>query len=353
SSPSRSDDPTAWAAAVESIWADSPGLLDLAGVPAPDGVADALARMGVEPDWALAAPEGAKLPFIHRHLDGAELYFVSNQLERPEKITASFRGDAVSAELWDPVRVARTAVAVRSEAGRTAVDLQLEPFGSAFVLLRRGGSSADAATPRAGTHEQPATAEVLLEGPWEVTFDGDGQSPSNVTMKSPAPWSGPGADAQALDVKYFSGTAMYRHTFSADSALLESERRLVLELGSVSDLAEVRVNGHNVGTVWTYPFRIDITDAVRTGANALEIAVTNSWWNRLAGDAAAGDQTRPGAAVFEADADVLPAGLHGPVRLVSGAIHAFGETLLRHKDRQQHARAKDAGQERKDRQEGV
>ena len=72
-----------------------------------------------------------------------------------------------------------------------------------------------------------------------------------------------------------------------------------------------------MGTAWTYPFRIDVTDAVRAGANTLEIAVTNAWWNRMAGDAAAGDYTRPGAAIFEADAEVLPAGLHGPVRLIA------------------------------------
>ncbi|TAP45158.1 glycoside hydrolase [Arthrobacter sp. S39] len=315
-SPSGSDDRTAWAAAVANLWAGRPGLLDLAGVPVPDGVAAALARMGVEPDWAVAASEGAKLPVVHRHLAGADLYFVSNQLERPEKITATFRGRAASAELWDPVQVSRSAVGVRTEAGRTAVDLQLEPFGSAFILLRHDGAgTVDGTAGLPGILRQEATTEEKLEGPWEVTFHGDRQAPPSLTLNGPAPWSGPGADAHALDVKYFSGTATYRHTFSADPAMLGAGRRVVLDLGDVSDLAEVRLNGHNVGTLWTYPFRVDITDAVRAGTNALEIAVTNAWWNRLAGDAVAGDYTRPGAAIVEADAEVLPAGIQGPVRL--------------------------------------
>jgi hypothetical protein len=318
SSPSLSDDPAAWAAAVEGLRAGHPGLLDLAGVPFADGAAAALARLGVEPDWTVLASDGANLPVIHRHLDDAELYFISNQVERAEKITATFRGEAASAELWDPVQVSRSAVGMRTEAGRTAVDVHLEPFGSAFILLRRASSrTAGEATPFADSPQQPSETGVLLEGPWDVTFDGDGQAPPALTLNAPAPWSGPGSGGHAPEIKYFSGTAMYRHTFTAEAASAGGERRLILDLGDVNDLAEVRLNGQDMGTAWTYPFRIDVTDAVRAGANTLEIAVTNAWWNRMAGDAAAGDYTRPGAAIFEADAEVLPAGLHGPVRLIA------------------------------------
>lgn len=73
----------------------------------------------------MGSAEGATLPVIHRRLEEGDLYFVSNQLERPEKIRATFRGEAASAELWDPVQVSRSAVELRSDAGRTAVDLQL------------------------------------------------------------------------------------------------------------------------------------------------------------------------------------------------------------------------------------
>ncbi|MFF1253943.1 glycosylhydrolase-like jelly roll fold domain-containing protein [Pseudarthrobacter sp. NPDC058329] len=138
-------------------------------------------------------------------------------------------------------------------------------------------------------------------------------------MTASAPWSGPESNDHALDVKYFSGTATCRHTFTAEAALLGGDKRLVLDLGDVRDLAEVRLNGRDVGTLWTHPFRVDVTEPISTGANVLEIAVTYSWWNRLAGDAAGGDRTRPGAAIFEATAEVRPAGLYRPVRLVAVA----------------------------------
>jgi hypothetical protein len=44
------------------------------------------------------------------------------------------------------------------------------------------------------------------------------------------------------------------------------------------------VNGKPIGNVWKFPYRLDITDAVRAGENDLEIQVTNLWPNRLIGD---------------------------------------------------------------------
>lgn len=317
SSPSRSDDPAAWAAAVEALWTQRPGLLDLAGVAVSDGVATAFARMGLDPDWTVMASEDAKLPAIHRRLNGADLYFLSNQLERPEKVVASFRGEAASAEVWDPVQVSRSAVGMRVEAGRTAVNLHLEPFGSAFILLRHNRSqpTGDPA-PLVHPRQQEMATELPLAGPWEVTFDGDGQSPKPIVMATPAPWSGPQTSDYGACVTYFSGTATYSATFNVELELGGPDARMVLDLGEVHDLAGIRLNGQDVGVLWTPPFRIDVTEAARIGRNLLEVSVTNAWANRLMGDAAEGLSARPGSQVFEADSQPLAAGLRGPVRLL-------------------------------------
>lgn len=311
-SPSQSDDPAEWSAAVERLWGGHPGLIDLAGITAADGLSTALARAGVEPDWVLVAAASANLPVIHRQLPDAELYFISNQREQPEHVSASFRGEATAAEWWDPVSASRTPLVLRSEAGRSAVDLHLEAFGSAFILLHRTGGGSEGTPAR----RSDIAAAHALEGPWELTFDGDGQAPAALVLPGVAPWAGPEADAHGADVTGFSGTGTYRHQFSADGLGRSPDTRLVLDLGGVSELAEVRVNGSAVGTLWTYPFRLDVTDAIRAGRNVVEIAVTTTWWNRLAGDAAEGAYTRPAASIFEPDAPTIPAGLHGPVRLL-------------------------------------
>ena len=57
-----------------------------------------------------------------------------------------------------------------------------------------------------------------------------------------------------------------------------------MDLGTVHALAEVWLNGKNLGIVWTAPSLVDISSAVKTRRNRLEIKVTNVWANRLIGD---------------------------------------------------------------------
>ena len=57
-----------------------------------------------------------------------------------------------------------------------------------------------------------------------------------------------------------------------------------LNLGDVQVIAEVKLNGHDLGILWKPPFRVDVTKLARPGANDLEVRVTNLWPNRLIGD---------------------------------------------------------------------
>ena len=93
-----------------------------------------------------------------------------------------------------------------------------------------------------------------------------------------------------------------------------------LDLGDVQNLAEVSVNGANLGIVWKKPFRVDITGAAKPGANVVEVKVTNLWVNRMIGDRQPGAPeqftfTRP--VFYKANSPLLPSGLLGPVRLLS------------------------------------
>jgi hypothetical protein len=90
-------------------------------------------------------------------------------------------------------------------------------------------------------------------------------------------------DSSDAGVKYFSGTATYAKTVQAPAPWLRGER-VWLDLGKVRDIAQVKVNGKDVGMVWAPPYRVDVTDALKPGANRIEIAVTNEWTNRQIGD---------------------------------------------------------------------
>jgi len=121
---------------------------------------------------------------------------------------------------------------------------------------------------------------VEIAGPWQLSFPPNLGAPPQVTLPeliSLHQHSDPG-------VKYFSGTATYSKQISVPSGATAGDRRLYVDLGWVHVMAQVRVNGKDLGLLWKPPFRLDITSAVRHGENKLEVLVTNQWVNRLIGD---------------------------------------------------------------------
>ena len=123
-------------------------------------------------------------------------------------------------------------------------------------------------------------APVDLSDGWRVAFQANRGAPAEITLdrlRSLHRHSDPG-------VRYFSGTATYRRDFSVPQAMQGNRRRVYLDLGRVEVVAQVLVNGRDLGTVWKPPYRVDVTDALKNGRNALEVRVANLWGNRLIGD---------------------------------------------------------------------
>jgi hypothetical protein len=85
-------------------------------------------------------------------------------------------------------------------------------------------------------------------------------------------------------VKYYSGTATYHINFNVPAKTVAKGRQLWLDLGRVAVMAEVKLNGRNLGILWKFPYRADATSAVQAGENTLEVNVANLWINRLIGD---------------------------------------------------------------------
>jgi len=65
---------------------------------------------------------------------------------------------------------------------------------------------------------------------------------------------------------------------------LPGKERVFLDLGEIKDVAEVRLNGKKLGTLWCSPWHVEITDAVKPTGNLLEVDVINLWANRVIGD---------------------------------------------------------------------
>src|SRR5262249_5086190 len=86
------------------------------------------------------------------------------------------------------------------------------------------------------------------------------------------------------DIKYFSGSGIYTKSFQVPDNLIAPDLQLNLDLGKVAVIAEVRLNGHDLGTLWNPPFLADITNQLKQGKNTLEITWVNLLTNRMIGD---------------------------------------------------------------------
>jgi hypothetical protein len=99
----------------------------------------------------------------------------------------------------------------------------------------------------------------------------------------------------------------------------QTSQHLFLDLGNVEVIARVRLNGKLVGTRWTTPYRLEITDFVKDGELVLQIEVANLWVNRLIGDTNLPEEKRitwsTWKNVYKPDAKLLPSGLIGPVKI--------------------------------------
>jgi hypothetical protein len=183
-----------------------------------------------------------------------------------------------------------------------------------FVVFRK------AAVQQSRTLPVPIETPVAaLEGSWDVSFQPDRGAPAKVTLNQLSSWT----DSADNGVKYFSGTGAYTKTIQAPADWFVSGVRLWLDLGSVKNLAEVIVNGKPLGIVWKSPFRIDVTEVLNPGANALEVKVTNLWVNRLIGDAqpdVAKKHTYTTQQFYRANSPLAPSGLLGPVRIIKSGI---------------------------------
>ncbi|MDO6414709.1 glycosyl hydrolase [Sphingomonas sp. BIUV-7] len=326
-SPSLSDDPAKVKAVIDALWpGEDSARIGKGRVFAAADAAAALPAIGLQPDFSYDKPQpDSNVMFIHRRLDDGGAYYLANRVERAETVKGSFRVTGKMPELWDPATGTSRQTSYRISGNRTEVDVPLDPFGSVFVVFRKAATEA--------AHVEPMSrwqTPVTLRGPWQVAFQTDRGAPPTATFKELADFR----DNEDPGIRYFSGTATYTKQVSLSSADLRHGKKVWLDLGKVGNLAEVWVNGKLAGTAWKPPYRIDITDYAKPGANDLEIRSVNLWVNRLIGDVqpgvtkkitftAADGRPREGTTPEEAqrerrmpyapDAALVPSGLLGPV----------------------------------------
>jgi len=275
---------------------------------------DILHDQGRRPDFRALGVANADqhIDFIHRATGREDIYFVSNSAKGQETFDAVFRvGEGRTPEFWypDTGRIVPCRTFARVEGG-CRLTLELPAYGSVFVVFR------GTLTPAAFLSPAPLKAEsrpaVTIAGPWTVRFPPGWGAPESVTWNGLISWS----ESEDPGIRYFSGTASYTAEFEIEELLPREDQGVLLDLGSLREVAEVTLNGRNLGILWKEPFQADVSSLLRSGRNVLEVKVTNLWHNRLMGDLLdAGHRSRARTNMTFEVQELIPAGLFGPVTI--------------------------------------
>lgn len=228
------------------------------------------------------------------------------------------------------------------------VKLRWNPQGKLELLaFALGTYEVQTTTGKKAKVSVPSLPKALeITGAWEVNFPPGWGAPEKAVFEKLISWT----EHSDEGIKYFSGTARYVKEIEIPKDMLGKDRAVYLDLGDVQVIARVKLNGKDLGILWKKPYQVEITDALKAGKNKLEVEVTNLWPNRLIGDEHLppdsewnpwgdgwgsslkeipqwvweGKPSPTGRYTFttwrhhRADSPLLPSGLLGPVRIITG-----------------------------------
>lgn len=243
------------------------GRLERKAAVAPDVLA-ALGKHGVRRE-AIAE---TGISVIRRANEAGTDYFFANLTANAFDGWTALGTPARAAAILDPLTGKSGAAALRAgPQGGSQLYLQLAPGESLIVRTAHG----TAKLPPAWKYLQPAGAPVPLAGTWTLTFlKGGPELPAPLKTTVLKSWTELAGD----EAKRFAGTATYRLEFEAPAQRADE---WLLDLGDVRESARVRLNGRDVATAWSIPFRVRIGEFLRSGRNVLELDVTNLAANRI------------------------------------------------------------------------
>ncbi|WP_372772744.1 glycosyl hydrolase [Mangrovibacterium sp.] len=256
--------------------------------------------------------------YIHRKTENEDIYFFFNPDGEQRTFECTFNVTDKIPELWNPMDGTITRLSAFEQVGNTTkVVVTLPAEGSAFIVFQQSAKGVKSVRPADaisnskfrvklndegktvleatangnyklnfsdGTTAQISVDDIpeplAIDGEWQVYFPDLKKGAQTFTFPKLIDWTSHDFEG----VKYYSGTATYSKTIKISKQLLGSDRKLILDLGEVNVVARVILNGKDLGVIWTNPYVVDVTSALKVGINELQIELTNQWSNRLIGD---------------------------------------------------------------------
>ncbi|MBD2704016.1 hypothetical protein IC229_25450 [Spirosoma sp. BT702] len=286
---------------------------------------ETLQSLKISPDFSYpdqkADQRHTPIDYIHYQRSDLDFYLIRNTTNQWVSKPCQFRQQGKTPEIWNPVSGEVTPITGYSQAGgRTSMTVTLPPYGAYFVVFSKTATSPTKNVANVDGINLGNTKPVMtLTGSWQLTFPKGWGAPESATLPRLISWT----KSDQKGIKFFSGIATYQKTFQYKPESNTSKNQPVyLDLGSVAKIGEVWLNNKPMGIIWTSPYRVDITNALKPGANSLKIDVANTWSNRLTGDAITGQKFTK-TNITKANKNLVPwgelplieSGLLGPVTI--------------------------------------
>ena len=267
----------------------------------------------------IATSNKKQIPYIHRKTNNEDIYFISNQDTLAQNIHLKFSLKGKLPELWNPMtgEISKIAYFKENELG-TEMDVSLNGQESVFVVFKEASKDKNAVVSvKSSTDSNPTfnfnqneNIEMLVEqngdydivlkngvekkikvvnipqpkilnNTWQLNFDAPYGYKNTIQTDSLFDWT----TSAIFDIKHYSGTVVYNTTFDLSEKDIKPDQKINLDLGKVNMAAKVILNGQEITTLWMAPYHVDITNDIKKGKNELKIEVSNTWANRLIGDA--------------------------------------------------------------------
>ena len=228
--------------------------------------ADVQRQYGIEPYVKVENPDPFFTQNRYQGDNGEELFFLANShLHNPYRGRIVFTDEITAGRypwVWDMENGKRWRIELDKEGGYT---LDMGPADSLVIVFDKNKKG-------------PAWNPLPYEGPQSRTLTG-----WDVELHhSREGWTKTDRMEQPTDLKDtpwvdFTGTVTYRTTVDAGS----KPGKMLLNLGKVYGVAELKVNGKDQGVRW-YGRRVyDLSDALQPGENEIEVKVVTTMGNYM------------------------------------------------------------------------
>jgi len=264
---------------------------------------------------AVSFSKNVPIKWKQRSLKEGQLFFITNQEYSDIEVDAKFRVGAYVPEIWNAVDGTSGYLPEYNHSnGHAVVPLKLRPAESYFIVFRNKKPQVKP-NPKNNFPEEKLITTVT--GNWNVRFNNKWTGEEfTIEMDTLTDWS----QSEDQRIKYFSGTATYQTAF--DLQTIPKDNKIYVSIEKLGVIASVNINGHDIEeSVWSFPFRSDITPYIQEGNNTLAIKVSNLWKNKIVQQS----QTKSPDPNFYllskipnlTNADLLPSGIWGDVTIVS------------------------------------